>query len=204
MIVGANLYSVTKSAAERSAAVGEAATAAPEPSTPASDALAKLGNFVEEAALSRKAFAEERLKQIKEQMNTLSLFNLAPGFLADHSARMANELKSAASDFATSFKTLASLGQQSSNDGTLPPAYSDLLSDDVPSGLKLTTEDAETAASFADTALQLRYVVEMASEGFEDRFDKRRTADGARDATSQIVDMMARLQSPSAFTKIYW
>ena len=43
-------------------------------------------------------------------MNTLALFNLAPGFLAGHSARMAKELESAATDFAASFKTLADLG----------------------------------------------------------------------------------------------
>ena len=169
----------------------------------ASDALERLGNFAESAAQSRKAFAEERLKHLKEQMNTLSLFNLAPGFLTDHSARMARELESAARDFSASFKTLSNLDQAPEADAGLPSAYLDVTLD-VSDSNRLTPEDAETAASFISTAQQLRSVVDMASEQSGNRFNGQRTADEARDATARVVDLIAGLEGPSRFDRIYW
>ena len=43
-------------------------------------------------------------------MNKLMLFDMAPGAMAGQSALLANELKSAASEFASSFEALAKHG----------------------------------------------------------------------------------------------
>ena len=212
MIIAATPFVPAGRAAERTQAVSTATTAGNAAEAgdgdAASDALAQLDDFVESAALARKAFAEDRLKHLKEQMTTLSLFNLAPGFLVGHTARMAKELESAAKDFASSFKTLSGLGQDSTENSTqdapLPSAYLDVASQDKSGFLRPTTEDAETASSFADMALQLRGVVEMASDWSRDKAHDRRSADDARNATSRVVDLMARIQTPTAFTKLYW
>jgi len=206
MIVGANFVTVQNTTVERPAAA-RAPVDAPAQDE-ASDALAKLDNFVESAALSRKAFAEDRLKHLKEQMNTLALFNLAPGFLVGHTARMAKELESAATDFASAFKTLAGLQQptnmEQATDGTVPGAYLDVLADEAPASARMNPQDAETAASFMDTAYQLRGVVEMMSDESRDSASARWSADSARDATSRVTSIMARLEGPSVFNKVYW
>lgn len=220
MIVGANSFTEARAATERATPVktsapGANATAAASDER-APDPLAMLENFVESAALSRKAFAEDRLKHLKEQMNTLALFNLAPGFLAGHTARMAKDLESAATDFAASFKTLAGLEQAQTPNGSqaaapaatganaLPPAYLDILTEEPPGGFDLNSQDVDTAASFMTTAHQLRGVVEMISEGSKDKASLRWTTDGARQSTSRVVDLMARLEAPSAFSKVFW
>jgi len=206
MIVGANSGTVQTTALQRSPPARAAVDVAPQDA--ATDALAKLDNFVESAALSRKAFAEERLKHLKEQMTTLALFNLAPGFLAGHTARMAKELESAATDFATAFKTLAGLEQPTSlepaSDGPLPAAYLDVLEGEVPVSARLNTEDAATAASFMTTAHHLRSVVEMISSESRDNARIQWSTDSAKDATSRVSGLMARLEGPSAFNKVFW
>mgnify|MGYP003640538721 CR=1 FL=1 len=212
MIVSAFSYSVGKAASERATP-----TSAPSPAAQAgtteetgSDPLAMLDDFMESAAQSRKAFAEDRLKHLKEQMNSLMLFNLAPGFLAGHTARMAKELESAATDFATSFKTLADLGLKPELDPATAAesspqlAYLDVLLDDVPASAAMSTEDADTAASFMSAAYLLRGVVEMMADETKDSPGVRRNADAARDATARVTDIMVRLESPSAFNKIFW
>ncbi|MCY0096001.1 hypothetical protein [Hoeflea ulvae] len=215
MIVGANSVPLQQTGIERPApARAQAETSVPDE---AGDALARLDNFVESAALSRKAFAEDRLAHLKEQMNTLSLFNLAPGFLVGHTARMARELESAATDFAASFKTLAGLEQQAdtqvpatSADAAEPPervvpkAYLDVLAEDTPVIARMSSEDAETAASFMNTAYLLRGVVEMMTDDSKDSASVRWSADSARDSTARVTNIMARLEGPSAFSKVYW
>jgi hypothetical protein len=206
MIVGANLVTIQSTTVERPAPA-RASVDVPAQDD-ASDALAKLDNFVESAALSRKAFAEDRLKHLKEQMNTLALFNLAPGFLAGHTARMAKELESAATDFASAFKTLAGLEQptnmEQAADSTTPRAYLDILADDAPVNVRMNTEDAETAASFMNTAHQLRSVVEMISSESRDSARIQWSTDSAKDSTSRVGSLMARLEGPSAFNKVFW
>jgi len=208
MIVGANIVNVQRTGIERPALTRAPADVPVQDE--ASDPLARLDNFVESAAQSRKAFAEDRLKHLKEQMNTLSLFNLAPGFLVGHTARMAKELESAAKDFATSFKTLAGLEQHTGPDSAtapddpLPNAYLDVLTGEAPFAARMNTEDAETAASFMHTAYQLRGVVELMSDDSRDSASVRWSADSARDATSRVTSIMASLEGPSAFNKTFW
>ena len=212
MIVSAFSYSVGKAVVERPAAAGAPSPAARTGTTDGSgsDPLAMLDDFVESAAQSRKAFAEDRLKHLKEQMNSLMLFNLAPGFLAGHTARMAKELESAATDFATSFRTLADLGLKPALDpataaeSSPPLAYLDVLLDDAPASAAMSTEDAETAASFMSAAYLLRGVVELMADDRGDSPGTRRNADSAREATDRVSDLMARLESPSAFNKFTW
>jgi hypothetical protein len=63
MLVGA-IHTITKAPlSERTAPAYE------QPDDNTSGALDQLGNLTEAAAHSRKAFAEERLKQLREQMN---------------------------------------------------------------------------------------------------------------------------------------
>ncbi|MBC7283592.1 hypothetical protein [Hoeflea sp.] len=225
MIVSATAYSVSKPVTERPAPAGTPTVtaqtaAASEDAGP--DPLTMLDDFMESAALSRKAFAEDRLAHLKEQMNTLALFNLAPGFLVGHSARMAKELEAAATDFAASFKTLAGLGRTSGGEQAgslagsadempadprqtaLPSAYLDILGDDAPGRYRLSEQDLDTAASFMSTAHHLRGVVEMMADDARDRPVTRWNADTARDATARVVDIMVRLEGPSAFSKITW
>jgi len=211
MIVGANSFTVQRTSVERPAPASAPAEilSADEPS----DALSRLDNFVESAAQSRKAFAEDRLAHLKEQMNTLSLFNLAPGFLVGHTARMAKELEAAATDFASAFKTLAGLEQPASTqdpaasvppERSVPKAYLDILSDDAPVIARMSPEDAETAASFMNTAYQLRNVVELMADDSKDSASVRWSADSAKDSTARVSDIMTRLEGPSAFNKVYW
>lgn len=206
MIVGANAISAQTTAVQRPTPAQTAVATAPQ--DPATDALAKLDNFVESAALSRKAFAEERLAHLKEQMNTLSLFDMAPGFLAGHTARMAKELESAATDFATAFKTLAELEQPASaepaSDSPLPAAYLEVLADEAPASARLKSEDVETAASFMSTAQHLRSVVEMIASETRDSASVQWVTDSAKASTSRVNDLMAGLEGPSGFNKVFW
>ena len=210
MIVSANAYSFSKASAERPTAAGAPSVQTTANVDAAPDPLAVLDNFMESAAQSRKAFAEDRLKHLKEQMNSLMLFNLAPGFLAGHTARMARELESAATDFATSFRTLADLGLKPDLDpataaeSSPPLAYLEIMLNDAPVSATMNTKDADTAASFMSAAYLLRGVVEMMADETQDSASQRRNADDARDATARVSDIMTRLESPSAFNKITW
>ncbi|WP_322990034.1 hypothetical protein [Hoeflea sp.] len=211
MIVGAPLFTAPKLATERTTPASASAAVTPETvgaGDEDSNALSRLDNFVESAALSRKAFAEDRLKHLKERMNTLSLFNLAPGFLAGHTARMAKELESAATDFASAFKTLAGLEQpanpDTATDGAVLTAYLDVMADDAPLSARMSPEDAETAASFMNTAYHLRGVVELISDDARDSANVRRSADSTRNTTDHVMTIMARLEGPSVFNKTFW
>lgn len=212
MIVGAHIHTAMKTAAERTAAgnapntlLAELGTGTGTPTTDnASDPLAILGNFVEDAARSRKAMAEDRLKHLNEQMRTLSLFDLAPGFLASHSARMASELESAASDFAGAFKTLADGDPGNAPDGNLPDAYSEVMAQNPGGSLRPTTEDTETAGRFASTAQMLRSILDFAMLEDEPDNTSAWTLEDARDATTRVERLMANLQAPSASPGTYW
>jgi hypothetical protein len=163
-------------------------------------------------------------------MSTLMLFDLAPGFLVNHSARMARELEAAASDFATAVKTLGAntpvspdtqaamappsdgtgVGTASVMDGDLPPAYLEILSGGgskrglahQPTAMK--PEDAETAAGFASVARHLRFVIDLAEEDAKRSTAQDLTARSARKSTSGVIDAMARLQGPSTVSSLYW
>jgi hypothetical protein len=105
MLVGA-IHTITKAPlSERTAPAYE------QPDDNTSGALDRLGNLTEAAAHSRKAFAEERLKQLREQMNKLMLFDMAPSVQAGRSAQFARKLKAAAEDFAGAFEALAAPAQ---------------------------------------------------------------------------------------------
>lgn len=228
MNIGAFASVSSRSLQERTT-TGEATA---EPARDSSDPLAVLENFVESANLSRKAFAEDRLKHLKEQMNTLMLFNLAPGFLVDHSARMARELESAAGDFAKAFKALGTDAQSSPQvpspdaygdaaDGAppepgpgetanVPPAYLEILGgliaqQDQPVQQPVASQqDAETMASFISVARQLSSVVDLATEAAEQNRTVEQSAADTRASASRVVDSMARLRGPWTTGVNYW
>lgn len=210
MIVGAHIHTAMKTAAERTVAGNAPNTPLPETGTGipktdnVSDPLAILGDFVEDAARSRKAMAEDRLKHLNKQMRTLSLFDLAPGFLVSHSARMASELESAASDFAGAFKTLADGDPGKAPDGNLPDAYSEVMAQSPGGSLRPTTEDTETAGRFASTAQMLRNILEFATQEAEPDNASRWRVEDARDATTRVERLMANLPAPSASNGTYW
>lgn len=212
MIVDAHIHTATKTAAERIAAGNAPNVPLSKPGSgagtriadDASDPLAILENLVEDAARSRKVLAEDRLKHLNEQMRTLSLFDLAPGFLASHSARMASELESAASDFAGAFKTLANGDPGNAPDGNLPDAYSEVMAQNPDGSLRPTTEDTETAGRFASTAQMLRSILNFAMLEDEPDNTSAWAIEHARDATTRVERLMANLQAPSASPGTYW
>lgn len=200
MIVAGAIVPSVRQSMERPA-VSAAATAAREPE--ASDPLAMLTDFVESAAQARKAFAEDRLKFLQEQMTKLSLFNLVPGALANHSARMARELESAAGDFTGAVRTLAE--GRAASDGaeaaTPPETYLDVMNADTSGPVGLSEADRETAATFVNVALHLRLVVDLAEN---DRgTDADRESERARERTDRVVDMMNRLDG-GATSSTWW
>ena len=87
--------------------------------------------------------------------------------------------------------------------GALPAAYLDAMDADMPAHLAMKPEDAETAASFADTALRLRSVIDLAEEANADKAGGQRTAAAAREATFRVIDLMARLDTPSMTAAIF-
>jgi hypothetical protein len=197
MIVAGALVPSVRQSVERPAVSAPTAVAEPE----ANDPLAMLENFVESAAQARKAFAEDRLKFLQEQMTKLSLFNLVPGALADHSARMAKELESAAGDFAGAVRTLGESRTATDGVATPPESYLDVI-DAGPAGpVTLSDADRETAATFVNVALHLRLVVDLAEN---DRgFDADRESERARERTDRVVDMMNRLDG-GATSSAWW
>jgi len=173
----------------------------------ASEALDRLANFAESAAHSRKAFAEERLKQIKEQMAKLMLFDMAPGALAGQSAQLAKELAAAASDFAGSFKALERF-RQPATDGLSLAQQAYLGIGDTGMGFAANTSfsdaDHETASRFVSTAEQIASLAEKAAGGLNPRDAASRLAAGARDAASGIIGLMKELRETSASQSFYW
>lgn len=210
MIVTAATHMIAGKAADRTVAGNEMLGPLAEPgkgtgarsADAASDPLAILGNFVEDAARSRKAMAEDRLKYLEDQISTLSLFDLAPGFLAGYSARLVSDLESAALEFAGAFKTLNHGGRDDQSGATLPAAYHDVLSQE-PGGSAPTPEDRDTAGRFASTAQTLRSIFDIAGQDNEDG-NRRRALDHARGATIRVEALMGELQSGTGSAGIFW
>ena len=169
------------------------------------EALERLGNFSEAAAHSRKAFAEDRLKQLREQLNKLMLFDMAPGALAGQSAQLARELKSAAGDFAESFKALAEHRPQASAGMSL--AQQAYLGLDEPQELAapaVSRSDVEAAAGFADTARQLAGLADKVESRLHPREGAAAYAKTARNDASAVVEMMAELNDTAIPRTYFW
>lgn len=165
----------------------------------------RLENFAESAAQSRKAFAEERLKQLKEQMNTLILFDMSAGAMAGQSAQLAKELNSAASDFASAFETLSGTRQPAAEGLSLAQqAYLGLdYSDDVTHS-SLDQADLETASSFVTAAKQIASMAERANSKNDTTDGLAQLATSTRDAASGVIEMMSRLTSAPARQSFSW
>lgn len=200
MIVGATNAITKAPLTERTAPASRPAGDDP------SDALNRLGNLTESAAHSRKAFAEERLKQLREQMSKLMLFDLAPRVLAGQSAQFAKELRAAAEDFSAAFEALAGIRQPETTGLSLAQqAYLDLDGEPqaaIPTG---NAADIETMASFASTAQQIDSMAERAGG----RLDPRDSASSAlatdaRKTAAGVVNLMTRISNASGSRSFYW
>ena len=164
-----------------------------------------LENFAESAAQSRKAFAEERLKQLKEQMNKLMLFDMAPGAMAGQSAQLAKELNSAASDFASAFEALSGTRQPAAEGLSLAQqAYLGLDFSDDARPSSLDPADLETAGSFVTAAKQIAGMAERASSKSGSTDGLMQLASETRDAASGIIEMMSRLTSAPPRQSFSW
>jgi hypothetical protein len=199
MLVGA-IHTITKAPlSERTAPAYE------QPDDNMSGALDRLGNLTEAAAHSRKAFAEERLKQLREQMNKLMLFDMAPGVQAGRSAQFARELKAAAEDFAGAFEALAALPKPPANGLSLAQqAYLDLDDGPQPAQPSRTQADIETMDSFMSAAQQLTAMAESANSRIDRRDSASALAGEAYGTASEVIEMMGRLKSASAPRAFYW
>ena len=165
----------------------------------------RLENFAESAAESRKAFAEERLKQLKEQMNKLMLFDMAPGAMAGQSAQLAKELKSAASDFTSSFDALSNTRQPAAEGLSLAQqAYLGLDYSDDATSSSLDQADLETASSFVTAAKQIASMVERASSKSDTTDGLAQLATSTKDAASGVIEMMSHLTSAPARQSFSW
>ena len=200
MIVGATNAITKAPLTERTAPASRPAGDDP------SDALNRLGNLTESAAHSRKAFAEERLKQLREQMSKLMLFDLAPRALAGQSAQFARELRAAAEDFSAAFEALAGIRQPETTSLSLAQqAYLDLDDEPLTAGPTANAADIETMASFASTAQQIDSMAERAGGRLDPRdgassalaIDARKTAAG-------VVSLMTRISNAAAPRSFYW
>lgn len=170
-----------------------------------SDALNRLGNLTESAAHSRKAFAEERLKQLREQMSKLMLFDLAPRALAGQSAQFARELRAAAEDFSAAFEALAGIRQPETTGLSLAQqAYLDLDDEPLTAGPTANAEDIETMASFASTAQQIDSMAERAGGRLDPRDGASALASDARKTAAGIVSLMTRISNAAAPRSFYW
>ncbi|MEM5495319.1 hypothetical protein [Hoeflea sp. AS16] len=199
MIVGA-INAITKAPLTQ-----RTVPAPPQSGDDSSDALSRLGNLTEAAAHSRKALAEERLKQLREQMSQLMLFDMTPGALASQSAQFAKELKAAAEDFAGAFEALAAIANADTAGMSLAQqAYLDL--DDGPQATMPVHNEAdmETMASFASTARQIDSMAERASGRLDPRDGAVTRMAEARSIASAIVGLMTSLSKASAPRAFYW
>ena len=200
MIVGATNAIITKAPLTDRTAPASHSTG-DEPS----DALNRLGNLTESAAHSRKAFAEERLKQLREQMSKLMLFDLEPRALAGQSAQFAKELRAAAEDFSEAFEALAGIRQPETTGLSLAQqAYLDL--DDEPlAAIPAGNEaDIETMASFASTAQQIDSMAERAGGRLDPRDGASALAADARKTAAGVVNLMTRISNAAAPRSFYW
>jgi len=189
-------------ASSEAQAVGTQAKETQAKETP--DPLAQLEDFVASAAQSRKAFAEDRLNHLKEQMATLFLFTLSPGALAGQTARMARELATAASDFSGALKTLAGGAQSSSGGGTLADAYLGEGDAGPPAGFVLSEDDRETANRFIDAARTLHDAAGYAKSETAHGDDTDRSADRARESAIRVIETMGRLDGGTGFGTVFW
>ena len=199
MIVGATNAITKAPLTERTAPASRLAGDDP------SDALNRLGNLTESAAHSRKAFAEERLKQLREQMSKLMLFDLAPRVLAGQSAQFAKELRAAAEDFSAAFEALAGIRQPETTGLSLAQqAYLDL--DDEPQAAipSVNAADIETMANFASTAQQIDSMAERAGGRLDPRDGASALAADARKTASGVVNLMTRISNAAAPRSFYW
>ena len=199
MIVGATNAITKAPLTERTAPASRPAGDDP------SDALNRLGNLTESAAHSRKAFAEERLKQLREQMSKLMLFDLAPRALAGQSAQFARELRAAAEDFSAAFEALAGIRQPETTGLSLAQqAYLDLDDEPLTAGPTANAEDIETMASFASTAQQIDSMAERAGGRLDPRDGASALATDARKAAASVVNLMTRISNAAAPRSFYW
>lgn len=199
MIVGATNAITKAPLTERTAPASRPAGDDP------SDALNRLGNLTESAAHSRKAFAEERLKQLREQMSKLMLFDLAPRALAGQSAQFARELRAAAEDFSAAFEALAGIRQPETTGLSLAQqAYLDLDDEPLTAGPTANAEDIETMASFASTAQQIDSMAERAGGRLDPRDGASALASDARKTAAGIVSLMTRISNAAAPRSFYW
>ena len=182
MQVSAPSFAATLKLVEREAARKDAAD---EPAISAQD-------FIRSAAESRKQFSQERLKALREQMTTLSLFAMKPAAMAHFSSQMAKELEGAATDFARSVRTL---GEDRRN--FVPETPAEAYQDIAETGptferYSLTDEDRETAASFTAAAGQIELLTDNALERSRERgvID---TATKARTDARGVIELMNRL-----------
>lgn len=199
MIVGATNTITKAPLTERTAPESQPADEAP------SDALDRLGSLTESAAHSRKAFAEERLKQLREQMNKLMLFDLAPRALAGQSVQFARELRAAAEDFSAAFEALAGIRQPETAGLSLAQqAYLDLDDEPhaaIPAG---NESDIEMMASFASTAQQIDSMAERAGGRLDPRDGASALAADARKTAAGVVNLMTRISNAAAPRSFYW
>lgn len=170
---------------------------------PGGETLVELAGFTESAARSRKTFAEERLKHLREQMSTLLLFNLSPSALAGHSARMAKELESAAIGFADSLETLED-SQVSDPAQTPAGAYQDMTQDNGAGLRGLTAEDRETAHGFADAASLLQSLGRTASGNGRVEKNVEFLVSKTQSSTARVADIMTRLGSAPVRETYFW
>ena len=165
----------------------------------------KLENFAESAAQSRKVFAEERLKHLKEQMNKLVLFDMAPGAMVGQSAQLAKELNSAASDFASAFEALSGTRQPTAEGLSLAQqAYLGLDYSDDMTHSPLDQADLETASSFVTAARQIASMAERARSKSDTTDGLTQLATGTREAAFGVIEMMSRLTSAPARQSFSW
>jgi hypothetical protein len=181
MQVSAPSFAATLKIVEREAARKDAE----EPAISAQD-------FIRSAAESRKEFARDRLKALREQMATLSLFAMKPAAMAQFSARMAHELEGAATDFARSVRTLDD-DRRAVMPGTPAEAYGDVTETATPERYTLNDADRETAASFTAAARHIEILTENALERTRDKGVIDRAEQARTDALG-VIALMDRLE----------
>lgn len=197
MQVSAPSFAATLRMVERNAAFTEAAE-----KSDLQDPALSLEDFVRSAAETRKAFAQDRLKQLREQMTTLMLFNLKPDALKHFSAQFGRELENAATDFSRSVRTLNDRNQVTP-DATPEDAYLD-SSDSVDFGnYGLGEQDREIANSFMGAAAMINTMVEL-SLASRDNLADRRDADRTQQSLENVVKMMTRLDTKGLLDPVYW
>jgi len=197
MQVSAPSFATTLRIVERNAAFAESAE-----STQTQDPVLSVEDFVRAGAESRKAFAQDRLLQLKEQMSTLMLFSMKPEALKHLSAQFARELESAATDFSRAVRTLGDQ-QQFAEVGSLKDAYFDTSDSMTTASFGLNEADRETANGFISAAGMINSLVEISHQSNDDMADRRQTDTTSR-SVENVVRMMTRLDTKGLLEPIYW